>query len=187
MVTTIEEVRIAAAYVHGTGNHYLTQIDPKNKTGYSNWQNAIIVRDSNHNIVTPQPTITNQQFIDWENSLIAQETLQQSNQAMLISLANTAAQYRDELMAIYGAIKQAQINGSNRDDTFEAITDALTAPGITTGFRNVVIDAYTSQGITLNLGNLPLTLDPMKEQFNAFADRFFTGWIFMSYLGIFVV
>lgn len=186
MVTVIQEVDIKEAYVFGTGNRHVVLLNVSQRIGFDSWNEAILIRDVNQEDLDPQPALTNQQFIDWENERLAAETTETNQRAArgaLVTLAETATQFTGEIAFVFTSIKQAQFDQLSDTATFTQITNTLTDPSISNGFRNTVISAYEAQGITLNLVDLELTLLPDKRAFNAFADAFFTSWAFMAFLG----
>jgi hypothetical protein len=64
MGSTIQEVHILQAYIFGNDGQ-VRALNPQQPTGYDNWQDAIVPNP-------PQPSLINQQFIDWENERLAE-------------------------------------------------------------------------------------------------------------------
>ena len=187
MVTTIDEVNIVEAYIFQTDNRYIRQKNSTQLTGFSNWQDAIEILDSNHEVVTPQPSHTNQDFIEWENARLSElsnEDAYAVARETIRTLSTNAVNFTEEISICFAAIKNAQFNGDNDTNTFDAMIAALNDASIGNGFRNAVRNVFQAQtGILLDFADVSGVVIAEKRQFNAFCDYFFTSWALMAFIG----
>ena len=172
MVSTIEEVNIMEAYIYETGLSKI-RLSSSNKTGFSNWQDAIFVwvdfDPNNPNKTgdnTPQPNYTNQDFIDWENDRLNAET---TKNTLATSINNELSAFQFSLSDYEVAIRvqsrlvSAFINGNNPSLTVvyqefynEIVGSSLTTPitqfiTMTTGESNFATSiSDTSKRTILN-------------------------------------
>ena len=157
MVTTIQEVDILNAYIHGrqTNNvNFKTPPIPEGEktveisfTGFDNWEDAIDPYDD------PNPSeLTNQQFIDWETERLSQKTQRETSLQNIQSSRdnfNLTLQEYEIIVDIEAEIAGAFYNELSPDiDTmFNALNNRLTG----TSIRDGAIDYIQTVGGVANL------------------------------------
>lgn len=160
MVATIQEVNIKEAYISETDNRVMTIVNPNQLTGYDNWQDAIIIRDENHNELDPQPSHTNQDFIDWETTRlddISQAEIE--DDSIDATLATYDFSRADAVLALQIMTLIANTPNDDIDTTYQNFIDVLLGTNL-----EIPLKAYVQKDATITSFNPNTISDADKVQ-----------------------
>lgn len=186
MVTTIQEVEVSLAFLHGTGDKEFEAYPRPDRlpgespsTGFSNWQDAITP-------VADYSSTTNQNFIDWESDRLASEvTKEAEDEEIRTELSTYTFTRRNAIdgLKILGIIANStgvllediytsfatELVGSDLEDPIKEFVTKFSEPSITNfGFgisdadkKEVLLltRAFIHSGVTVWIGKYLIGLD----------------------------